>query len=97
MMTSPLNKRRCDQLIKRYNQRARLALDQEMTGRGMRREIIVIAGLVLAITSFIPTLLRRGCPASPTSLRSLRKADCYGRHDDFASWLAFESDFQGDE
>jgi hypothetical protein len=54
MMGSPLNKRRCDRLIKRYNQRARLALDQEMTGRGMRREIdsFVMAGLVLAIHVF---------------------------------------------
>jgi hypothetical protein len=67
--------------MKRQNQRVYLALDQEMTGPGMRREIdsFVMAGLVLASASFFPTLLRRGCPASQTSLRSPRKADRHGR------------------
>ncbi len=41
--------------MKRQNQRVYLALDQEMTGPGMRREIdsFVMAGLVLAINVFL--------------------------------------------
>jgi hypothetical protein len=40
----------------------------------------VMAGLVPASHVFLPQpARRRGCPASQTSLRSLRKADCYGR------------------
>jgi hypothetical protein len=40
----------------------------------------VMAGLVPAIhVSLAVMLLRRGCPGSQTSLRSLRKADCYAR------------------
>jgi len=67
--------------MKRQNQRVYLALDQEMTGPGMRREIdsFVMAGLVLAINVFLSYAVRRGCPASQTSLRSLRRADCHGR------------------
>jgi hypothetical protein len=42
---------------------------------------IVMAGLVPAIHVFAFTAEaeRRGCPATQTSLRSLRKTDCYGR------------------
>jgi len=39
-----------------------------------------MAGLVPAIHVFLAqTVKRRGCPAAQTSVRSLRKADYYGR------------------
>jgi hypothetical protein len=43
------------------------------------RPIIAMAGLDQAIHEFLLRKARRGCPAPQTSLRSLRKADCYGR------------------
>src|SRR3982074_1546559 len=47
---------------------------------GGRSAMGVPTAIVPAIHVFLAQLqLRRGCPASQTSLRSLRKADCCGR------------------
>ena len=50
--------------MKRENQRVYLALDQEMTGPGMRREIdsFVMAGLVLAINVFLSYAVKTWMP-----------------------------------
>jgi hypothetical protein len=43
-------------------------------------KMIVMAGLVPAIHALLAQLQQgRGCPAAQTSVRSLRKADYYGR------------------
>jgi hypothetical protein len=42
-----------------------------------------MAGLVPAIHVLLAAIMqRRGCPAAPTRVRSLRKADYYGGHDE---------------
>jgi hypothetical protein len=49
-------------------------------GIAVRRTASLLLAYVPAIHVFLAAIpLRRGRPASQTSLRSLRKADCYGR------------------
>ena len=70
-----------------------------MTGPGMRREIdsFVMAGLVLAINVFLSYAVKTWMPGIADKFAQSAQGRLPSGHDDFASWLAFESDFHDDE